>query len=144
MRSTDTAQPGVPSAPARILIADDDEWVIKHLTAVLVPAGYDVEAVADGLEALARVQAGSFDLVILDMVMPRMDGIELVRALRQDPHLERVPVIMLPSLTALVADNEQMAGWLGSEGVNACLFKPRRSRPEILALVQRLLGTEEC
>ncbi len=66
----------------QILVVDDSAFVRKHLTKALVGAGFGVHAVGSGCEAVAYYQAARPDLVILDVVMPEMDGLETYRALR--------------------------------------------------------------
>lgn len=61
----------------RILLAEDDEAMREYLARALVNAGYQVEAVADGLDAIPLLEAGVFDLLVTDIVMPGMDGIQL-------------------------------------------------------------------
>lgn len=63
----------------RILLAEDDDSLRTFLAAALEKAGYDVDAVGDGLEALEAVHAISYDLLLADIVMPGLDGIELAR-----------------------------------------------------------------
>jgi two-component system cell cycle response regulator CpdR len=64
---------------ARILLAEDDTSLRNFLTAALVRAGYEVQAVGDGLAGLAAVERAPFDLLLADVVMPGLDGIELAR-----------------------------------------------------------------
>jgi two-component system cell cycle response regulator CpdR len=64
---------------ARILLAEDDDNMRRFLERALVRAGYDVEAVSDGESALARAKQTAFDLLVADVVMPGLDGIELAR-----------------------------------------------------------------
>lgn len=71
-----------PAAPARIVIADDDRLARELLASILRGAGYVVETVADGQEALDRVANGGVELVLLDIVMPRLSGIEACRLLK--------------------------------------------------------------
>jgi CheY-like chemotaxis protein len=68
----------------KILIVDDEEPARQGLTALLARWGYDVEEAADGQDALAKAAAGLPAVVISDLVMPRMDGLELLRALKTD------------------------------------------------------------
>ena len=68
----------------KILIVDDEEPARQGLTALLARWGYDVDEAADGQEALAKAAAGLPAVVISDLVMPKMDGLELLRALKSD------------------------------------------------------------
>lgn len=78
---------------ARILLVDDDELVREALTAVLERAGYTIECASNGREGLDRHEEAPFDVVITDIVMPEMEGIEMIRVLKQVS--PRVPVIAI-------------------------------------------------
>lgn len=76
------------SRPARILVAEDDPSVRQFVKRALAHAGYEVEAVADGLQALDALAASDFDLLISDIVMPGMDGIALaLKVAKERPNL---------------------------------------------------------
>jgi len=78
----------------RILIVDDQQDILDLTAAVLSGAGYAVEAVNSGGEALERLQRQPFDLVLLDINMPEMDGWETLRVIRADEELGALPVAM--------------------------------------------------
>jgi two-component system, chemotaxis family, chemotaxis protein CheY len=123
-----------PDAPgSRILVVDDDPVTRRVLSSVLERANYDVMASTDGHEALTELAAARIDLVITDREMPAMDGMELLRAVRQSPRHGGVPVIMLTGITLESAGHEADA-----EGASAFLTKPVSSR-ELLETVERLL-----
>src|SRR5689334_14087963 len=81
-----------------ILIVDDEPFGRDTLTALLQPQGYQLLLAANGPEALAQAAAHPPDLVLLDVMMPGMDGFEVCRRVRADPLLREVPVIMLTAL----------------------------------------------
>ena len=81
--------------PARVLVADDNADMRQYLARLLRAAGYQVTAVSEGQVALDTVRAGRPDLVISDVMMPRLDGLSLVTALRADPRTAAVPVVLL-------------------------------------------------
>ncbi len=89
----------------RILIVEDDLDISELLSAWLTEAGYETVEVHDGLEALDAFSAGGFDLVLLDLMLPRLDGFEVCEWIRQRCG---VPIIML---TALDAEAEQLRGY---------------------------------
>lgn len=85
-----------------ILIADDEQNLVWAIRRSMSDEGYEVVTAYDGVEALALARRNRPDLVILDIVMPRMDGLQLCRRLRQDPTLAAVPILFL---TVPVNDN---------------------------------------
>jgi diguanylate cyclase (GGDEF)-like protein len=93
--------------PARILVVDDHEDNVELLRARLEARGYRVEAAMDGQEALDKVFASPPDLILLDVMMPRVDGIEVVRRLKGTPDLPFIPIIMQ---TALETTEDKVEG----------------------------------
>jgi two-component system, chemotaxis family, sensor histidine kinase and response regulator WspE len=79
----------------RVLVVDDSLTVRELERKLLGNHGYDVEAAVDGMDGWNAVRTGQFDLVISDIDMPRMDGIELVTLINQDPHLASIPVMIV-------------------------------------------------
>jgi two-component system sensor histidine kinase and response regulator WspE len=79
----------------RILVADDSLVVRELQRKLLDHHGYEIEVAVDGMDAWATVRGGRFDLVVTDVDMPRMDGVELVRLMRGDPELKSLPVVIL-------------------------------------------------
>lgn len=78
-----------------ILVVDDEEDVREVIALSLGTRGYEVEAVANGSQALARMRERSFDLVLLDVMMPMMTGIEVCRLAKADPAIAGVPIVFL-------------------------------------------------
>jgi CheY-like chemotaxis protein len=100
------------SAP-RVLVVDDDAWILRMVTTVLEKRGYEIMTASDGEEAFRTAVARQPDLVITDVMMPRMDGWTLVKALRSKPEFAFVPVIFL---TALGSDEDRIRGFrLGAD-----------------------------
>ena len=81
----------------RVVIADDDPDIRRLVEMTVTNAGCDVTVASDGEEALERVRESPPDLVILDVLMPRMDGWEVARALKSDPQTQSVPLMFLTS-----------------------------------------------
>jgi len=79
----------------RILAVDDESGVLHSIKRVLESAGYDVTTASSGAEALELIHQQRPDLVVLDIIMPEMDGLEVCRRLRADPFLARLPIIFL-------------------------------------------------
>jgi CheY-like chemotaxis protein len=107
--------------PPRILVVDDDAWILRMVTTVLEKKGYQVTTAQDGEEGLAQAQATSPDLIITDVMMPKLDGWALVKQLRATPQLAFVPVIFL---TALGSDEDRIRGF--RLGADDYLAKPFR------------------
>jgi len=114
---------------ARVLVADDNGDLRTFLASLLAPH-YDVETVADGREALAAIRARKPDLVLSDVMMPNLDGLGLVRALREDPGTRTLPVILLSARAGQEASLEGL-----SAGADDYLAKPFTSQ-ELLARVR--------
>src|ERR1044071_2540962 len=83
-----------------VLVADDDAWILRMVSTVLEKRGYSVETALDGEDALQRALARTPDLLITDVMMPRMDGWSLVRRLRSHEGLALLPVIFLTALSS--------------------------------------------
>jgi two-component system alkaline phosphatase synthesis response regulator PhoP/two-component system response regulator VicR len=102
------------------VLAVDDENNIRRLIEVnLLRAGYRVTSAADGEEALQKIREDRPDLIVSDVMMPKVDGFELLRRLKADPETMDIPVLML---TAKAQDRDIFAGWSG--GVHGYLSKP--------------------
>lgn len=117
----------------RILVVDDDAQVRSFLAELLAEAGYGVELVADGAAALKAVERNSPDLVLLDVVMPGMGGMEVLRILKAPTDLRFLPVILLTGDT----DIETRLRGL-KLGADDYLTKPANSA-EVLARIEALL-----
>jgi two-component system response regulator MprA len=115
----------------RILVVDDEPAVREALRRALQLEGYDVELAGDGVEALERLAANSVDAVLLDVMMPRLDGLETCRRLRRDGN--PLPVLML---TARDAVSDRVAGL--DAGADDYVVKPF-ALEELLARLRALL-----
>ena len=122
------------SGPRLILVADDDEDILALVKAVLERSGHEVVAVTDGAEALATVRTRKPDLAVLDITMPQVDGLEVLRRLRADAETAALPVVLL-SAQAQEADIER--GFL--TGASAYIKKPFSPR-ELVTRVAQLLA----
>ena len=82
----------------RILLAEDDRFLRRAAEAALKRAGFTVLAAADGEEALRMARAEKPDLVLLDLIMPKLQGFEVLKALKADPGTATIPVVVLSNL----------------------------------------------
>lgn len=117
-----------------ILVVDDQEDERTIQRAMLTHLGYDVREAGDGASALAAASAAPPDLILLDVAMPRMDGLSVCRALRADPRTAGVPVLFFTA--SVIGDLDQMAAEAGAQGV---LVKPVNPR-QVAGEVGRILG----
>lgn len=112
MADRDTAKP--------VILVVDDEDEIRELCRVnLEFEGYEVKEAADGIEALAIAEHDRPDLIFLDVMMPRMDGWEVLRRLKENDETSGIPVVLL---TAKAGEEDQIRGW--EEGILEYISKP--------------------
>lgn len=117
----------------RILAVDDEPNIVRLIQVNLERHGYQVETANNGVQALEKIRANKPDLVVSDVMMPEMDGFELLSTIKRDPALEDLPIIML---TAKTQDKNVMEGY--SRGADMYLTKPFNPA-ELLAFVKRIL-----
>lgn len=121
--------------PKKILAVDDERHIVRLVEVNLQRAGYEVVTAYDGREALEKVKSEKPDLVVLDVMMPYMDGFEVLKNLKADPETEQIPVIML---TAKAQDADVFRGW--QSGVDCYLTKPFNPM-ELLTFVKRIFDS---
>lgn len=119
---------------ARIVVVEDDADILRLLELRLGRAGHEVASAIDGVEGLERIRAERPDLVVLDWMMPRKNGLELCQELREDPSLAATPVLMLTAKT----QPQDLERALAS-GADDYLMKPFVSS-EFLARIDALLA----
>jgi chemosensory pili system protein ChpA (sensor histidine kinase/response regulator) len=118
----------------RILVVDDDPLIVKILKEPLERAGYDVNVARQGLEALQKVKERRPDLIILDILMPLMDGFKVARFLKFDKRFKDIPIIVL---TSRATEGERKMG--EKVGANEYLYKPFRL-PHVMDVIQRYMN----
>lgn len=121
--------------PKKILAVDDERHIVRLVEVNLQRAGYEVVTAYDGREALEKVKSETPDLVVLDVMMPYMDGFEVLKNLKADPSTAEIPVIML---TAKAQDADVFRGW--QSGVDCYLTKPFNPM-ELLTFVKRIFDS---
>ena len=121
--------------PERILVADDDREIVRTVRAYLEESGYEVTSAHDGKTALDSFHNERPDLVVLDIMMPEMNGLDVARALRRE---SEVPIIML---TARVDEADRLVGLeLGADDYITKPFSPREVVARVRAVLRRTQG----
>jgi DNA-binding response OmpR family regulator len=121
------------TARTLILVADDNADILGLVKAVLERSGYDVVTVSDGAQALASVDQRKPDLAVLDITMPEIDGLEVLRRLRADSRTSGLPVLLL---SAQAQEADVVRGF--ATGASAYLkkpFSPRQLRERVAGLL---------
>jgi two-component system alkaline phosphatase synthesis response regulator PhoP len=123
---------------SRILVVDDESQIVRVLQGYLEQSGFAVMAAYDGLEALQLARQERPDLVILDLMLPRMDGIDVCRTLRKESD---VPIIML---TARAEETDRIIGLeLGADDYVTKPFSPREVVARVRAVLRRIAAPHE-
>ena len=118
----------------RILVVDDDEMVLMALDELLKPEGYEVRTFSRGKEALQSLDQEEYDLLMLDIIMPEMDGIELCKQIREREDCREKPIVFL---TAKSREEDKIQCL--EAGANLSLSKPI-SPDKLLKIISDTLG----
>ncbi len=121
---------------SRLLVADDSFTTRELIRTILQSAGYDVTTAVDGLDALDKLRATPYDLVVSDVEMPRVDGFQLTSRIRSDLGMTELPVIIV---TSLASETHRRRGL--EAGAQAYIVKSQFNQNNLLEIVQQLLGT---
>lgn len=122
--------------PKRILIVDDDKFIRELYEEILTNEKYEVETAADGKTGLEKIQAGGYDLILLDVMMPQIDGIAIVQTLKESPPKKKNgPIIFLTNLA-----NDPVIDQALQKGVKSCLSKADLTPEDFLKHVKKALG----
>lgn len=122
--------------PKKILVVDDDAELVELVSFNLKKAGYNIGTASNGVEAIRKARALSPDLIVLDVMMPELDGFGVCEILRRDRATASIPIILL---TALSSELGRMAGF--DSGATDFLTKPFSPR-QLLARIAELLNNE--
>jgi DNA-binding response OmpR family regulator len=118
-----------------ILVVDDEPDTLELIEFNLKPAGYHVVTAANGVEALRQARTAPPSLIVLDLMLPEMDGLEVCKTLRREPSTAAIPIIML---TAKAAELDRVLGLeLGADDYLTKPFSPR----ELLLRIKKILET---
>jgi len=125
----------------KILVVEDDEDILQLLTFTFESAGFDVRTAANGRDGLVRAMDFRPDLIVLDLMLPGMSGLEVCKELRRLPEVASIPVIML---TARGEEVDRIVGLeLGADDYLVKPFSPRELVLRIHAILRRTLGVED-
>ena len=83
---------------SKILIAEDDQFILKAMTTKLTKEGYEVKIAVDGVQLMDLLKSYIPDLIILDLLMPKKDGFEVVKEVKADPKLKNIPILIASNL----------------------------------------------
>jgi CheY-like chemotaxis protein len=123
----------------RLLVVDDDLYIRELYEEVLKDEGYDVQTASNGEEALGKLQHGGFDLVLLDIMMPKLDGLGIMDALtKTPPPVKNGPILLLTNL-----DHEPLVKEAMDKGAQAFLIKADITPADLIAQVKKYLGETE-
>lgn len=120
--------------PKKILVVDDENELLKALSIRLKTSGYEVITASDGQEGLEKAKSQSPDLIVLDILMPKMDGYEVCRMLKFDEKYKSIPVIML---TAKAQDIDKAMG--KKVGADDYITKPFETQ-DLVDKIKKHLG----
>ena len=133
MTIQDGASPDKNAAQVRVLVVEDDQHIRELVLLHLGLEGFTTASTGDGADALQMVRAERFDLIVLDVMLPGLDGVTVTRAIRREPHLKDVPILML---TARREESDKVVGL--ESGADDYLTKPFGVR-ELVARARALL-----
>jgi two-component system chemotaxis sensor kinase CheA len=127
--------PDEPEEAPKVLVTDDQFTVRELQRSILETAGYRVETANNGVEALERIGHGGVDILLTDVEMPAMDGFELLKAVREDPDTDSLPVVMV---TSMGGEEQKRRG--AEEGADAYIVKDEYDQHALLEVIERLIG----
>ncbi len=118
----------------KILVCDDERSIVRLIQVNLERQGWEVVTAYDGKEGLEKIKSEKPDIVVLDVMMPYMDGFEVLKELRRDPDFQNLPVVML---TAKAQDKDVFEGY--HFGADVYLTKPFNPM-ELVSFIKRILA----
>lgn len=129
--------PDIPPAPKRVLIIEDDEMLRQLYIDILAQAGFTVDSAADGAEGFTKIQSGGYDLILLDIMLPHMDGLTILGKLKTTPPVTpNKAIVVLSNLGQDTAISQAVS--LGARGY---MIKSDYTPDQVIAEVRRYLDT---
>jgi DNA-binding response OmpR family regulator len=123
----------------RILVVEDDQDLIELLCFNLKKAGFAIGTAVDGIEGLKKARSLVPDLILLDVMLPEMNGFAVCETLRRDPQTASIPIIMLTAMSSQIA---RLTGL--DAGASDFLTKPFQTKDLVARIRTRLLMTDGC
>jgi DNA-binding response OmpR family regulator len=127
----------LPASKRTIMVVDDNQDIVIIVTTILEAKGYVVQSASSGQEALSLLKGQKPDLIILDIMMPQMDGLEVLTRLKADQSTASIPVILL---TAKIQENDIIAGY--KAGAEYYITKPF-TPTQVLEGINLILGRDQ-
>ncbi|MCY1127495.1 response regulator [Frigidibacter sp. RF13] len=128
---TQPAQAKIP----RVLVVEDEDNIAIALDYLIRREGLEPERISNGAEAMERIRASHPDLVLLDVMLPEMSGYEICQAVRLDPELKHIPILMMTARGSAVERRKGLA--LGADGFIAKPFELKELRSEMHRLLDK-------
>lgn len=119
---------------AKILIVEDDNFLLKMYRKRFQLEGFQVEVAQDGEEGLSKIKSFSPDLVLMDVMLPKMNGLEAISRAKADPQISKIPILVLTNLST--TDD---AGTAVQKGATGVLIKSDVTPSQVLAKVKEIL-----
>ena len=126
-----------PRIPAKVLVAEDEETIRKVMGVILRTEGFETEEAVDGAEAIEKISNNVYDIVILDIMMPELNGFEVLKKVRSKKETADLPIIIV---SAKSGDKDILAGL--KEGANYYIPKPFEPR-ELVYILKLILKNRE-
>lgn len=119
---------------AKILVVDDSPTQLTNLVKIVQGQGHDVVTATNGMEGIEKARQEQPDLILMDVVMPELNGFQATRKITRDPATESIPVILVTT-----KDQETDKVWGERQGAAGYIVKPAQE-PELAAMIKRVLG----
>jgi CheY-like chemotaxis protein len=131
-------KPRQSSEPPRILVVEDDDVAVEQITNALKSTGFVVTVARDGAAAQAAVRKQLPDGIVLDLMMPKVDGFQVVKHLRSTPRTEQLPVLILTAKDLTTKERTDLA----AGNVNQLILKGQMNRDQLVEKVRALVGLQ--
>ena len=119
---------------AKILVVDDSPTQLTNLVKIVQGEGHEVITATNGMEGIEKAREEKPDLILMDVVMPELNGFQATRKITRDPATEQIPVILVTT-----KDQETDKVWGMRQGAAGYIVKPAQE-PELAAMIKRVLG----